>query len=349
MGGQVTAGRTVSAAWPPAAASARRLVVAVLVAVLLVGAAAGCGEAGPSDEAVDGSTQPIEAANSTTTTSAPLAAGRPYAFTAWNETFVDTSRATPAYLDLPEAPQRTLLTTIYLPEGDGPFPLIAFAHGLAGHPDKFSELLSAWATAGYVVLAPSFPLTNGQTGGGFTTSADLANQPADVSFAIDEVLRLNDDPASPLHDKVDPESIGAAGLSLGAATTYALAFNTCCADDRIDATQVFAGAQLPIQAGEYQLDGRVPLLIVHGDLDLGFRIDNATTAFAAAQPPVWFVTLHGAGHAPPFENDVTPHDDLVELLTTDFWDATIGGDAEAMARFEAAAAVDGLSTLQSNP
>jgi hypothetical protein len=33
-------------------------------------------------------------------------------------------------------------------------------------------------------------------------------------------------------------------------------------------------------------------------------------------------------------------------LTTDFWDATLGGDPSAFERFEQHAAVDGLSTLQ---
>ena len=66
-----------------------------------------------------------------------------------------------------------------------------------------------------------------------------------------------------------------------------------------------------------------------------------------ARSPVWFVTLLGASHAPAFENDVTPHDAMVEQITTDFWDATIGADPDAITRFEQHAVVDGLSTLQS--
>lgn len=42
---------------------------------------------------------------------------------------------------------------------------------------------------------------------------------------------------SPVHSleavAVDPERIGVAGLSLGAITTFALTYNTCCRDERI--------------------------------------------------------------------------------------------------------------------
>ena len=48
-------------------------------------------------------------------------------------TFVDTSRATPPWNGMPGKPSRTLVTTIWYPapaSGNGPYPLIVFAHGL---------------------------------------------------------------------------------------------------------------------------------------------------------------------------------------------------------------------------
>ena len=66
--------------------------------------------------------------------------------------------------------------------------LIVLAHGLAGEPDKFDELSSAWAEAGYVVAAPRFPnssVTGGAQVAGFT------EQPALVTSVIDQ---LTDDP-----------------------------------------------------------------------------------------------------------------------------------------------------------
>jgi dienelactone hydrolase len=271
---------------------------------------------------------------------------RPFPFRNWNERFVDRSRATEAGSQTPATPERTLVTTIYLPEGDDARPLIVFSHGLDGHPDKFSNLLSAWARAGYVVAAPAFPTTNDRVPGATANYTVAFGQPADVSFVLDGVLRLADDPASPLHNRIDTDHMGAAGLSLGGATTYAVTFSECCRDDRFIAAEVLAGALLPL-AGEVDLDGHLPLLIVHGDMDPALRYQLAVEAYDQAKGPVWFVTLLGASHAPPFENDPTPHDAMVERLTTDFWDATIGGDPTALTRFEQDARVEGSSILQS--
>lgn len=310
-----------------------RRVVALLAALALVGVA-GC------------ASTPVDSSLPTTTVAA--AATRPFGVETWNETFVDRSRPTEAGAQTPSSPERVLETTIYLPDAPGPRPLVVFSHGLSGHPDKFTQLLSAWARAGYVVAAPAFPTTNSHVPGSSSNYNVAFGQPADVSFVLDEVLRLSADPASRLHGRIDAERIGAGGLSLGGGTTYSVTFSTCCRDDRIKAAEVLAGALFPL-AGEMELDGHVPLLVVHGDHDPALRYQLAEEVFAQAAPPVWFVTLFGGSHAPPFENDVTPHDAMVEQLTTDFWDATIGGDPEAMARFERNAVVEGLSSLQAKP
>ena len=76
-------------------------------------------------------------------------------------TFVDTSRSTPPWDGMPGKPSRTLVTTIWYParaSGEGPYPLIVFAHGLGASPQEYQQLLTAWAAAGYVVAAPLFPL-----------------------------------------------------------------------------------------------------------------------------------------------------------------------------------------------
>lgn len=271
---------------------------------------------------------------------------RPYPFETWTETFVDTSRPTEAGAESPAAAERTLSTAIYLPADSEPRPLIVFSHGLVGHPDKFTALLSAWARSGYVVVAPAFPTTNDRVLGAPRNFTVAFGQPADVSFVLDRVLELAADPASRLHDRIDVDRIGAGGLSLGGGTTYSVTFSTCCRDDRIKAAEVLAGALFPL-AGPVALDGHVPLLIVHGDADPALNHRLAEEAYAQAASPVWFVTLLGASHAPAFENDVTPHDAMVEQLTTDFWDATIGGDPNALTPFAQHAVVDGLSTLQS--
>jgi dienelactone hydrolase len=301
-------------------------------ALLLLVVTTGC-----ANTATEGAT------DSTSTTATSLT--RPVAFDTWKETFVDRSRPTEAGSQTPAAPERTLETTIYLPDGTDSRPLIVFSHGLGGHPDKFSDLLSAWARAGYVVAAPAFPTTNDHVVGASQNYTVASGQPADVSFVLDQVLALANDPGSRLHDRIDVDHIGAGGLSLGGGTTYAVVFSRCCRDPRFTAAEVLAGALFPL-AGEMDLDGHVPLLIAHGDADPVLDHHFAEDAFARAAAPVWFVTLLGASHAPPFENDVTPYDHAAEQFTTDFWDATIGGDPSAWERFDTDAAVPGLTTLQ---
>lgn len=312
-----------------------RIARALLVGCLMVLAIPACGA----------SSGPVQPAGSATVVTSR--AERPHQVAVTTLTLVDRSRPTEPGSQSPGSPERTLDTTLYVP--DVPvgtrLPLIVFSHGLFGHPDKFTKLLSVWAAAGYVVAAPAFPLTNSTVPGALANWTGLANQPGDVSFVIDELLRLDREEGSAVFQRIDSERIGAAGLSLGGATTYAVVFNDCCRDDRIHSAQVLAGARLAV-GGEYELDGHVPLLIVHGDADASLPYAMAVDAFGAAASPVWFVTLVGGSHAPPFEDEQTPYDAAVERLTTDFWDATLGGDESAWSRFERDANVEGLVTLQ---
>jgi dienelactone hydrolase len=280
-------------------------------------------------------------------TLAPTAAkaGPQRAFTSWKETFVDASRPTAAGAATPAAPDRTLVTTIYRPKGQGPFPLIVFGHGSNGHPDKFSELLTAWAEAGYVAAAPAFPLTNSTVPQAPKNVGDVANQPADMSFVLTQVLRENRDPKSDLYRAIDRRHIGAAGLSLGGATTYSAVFDDCCRDRRFTAAMVLDGIRL---GSALRLDGHVPLLIAHADTDPAIPYSTAQAASRDAAPPVWLVTLHGASHASQWENDPTPYDAAGAELTVDFWDATLGGDKRAFARLERDATIPDLVSIESN-
>jgi dienelactone hydrolase len=266
------------------------------------------------------------------------------AFTSWKETFVDTSRPTAAGAATPAAPDRTLVTTIYRPKGKGPFPLIVFAHGSNGHPDKFTQLLGAWAAAGYVVAAPAFPLTNSTVPQAPANATDVASQPADVSFVLTQVLREGRDPKSKLSHAIDRRRLGAAGLSLGGATTYLAVFDDCCRDPRFTAAMVLDGLRL---GNALRLDGHVPLLIAHSDTDPVLPYSSARAAYDAAKAPVWFVTLHGASHASQWEDDPTPYDTIGEHLTVDFWDATLKGEQAAFTRLQRDATVADLSSIES--
>jgi dienelactone hydrolase len=268
----------------------------------------------------------------------------------WKQTFVDTSRPTPPASQTPGAPTRTLVTTIYRPSGRGPFPLIVFSHGLNGHPDKFTQLLSSWAAAGYVIAAPAYPNTNSTVPGVDDNYTSVASQPGDVSFILDQLLRLNRAPGR-LHRAIDPKRIGAGGLSLGGATTYGVTYADCCRDDRIKAAEVLDGVLLPVGdgIGAVKVDGHVPLLIVHSDTDPALPYVTARNTYDASPGPLWFVTLHGASHASQWENDPTPFDAMDERLTLAFWNATLRHAPNGIARFEHDAVVPGMSSLEQKP
>lgn len=303
---------------------------AALAVVLVVFGLAACGGTSGDDD---------DAAPETTEPAAPLEVD------VVTETFVDTSRPTAAGVQAPARPNRTIVTRIAHPTSGGPYPLVVLSHGYTGHPDEYAETTPLWASDGFVVAQPTFPLTNRDVAGGPADAGDVVNQPGDVSFVIDQVLAANDDPASPLHGLVDPEAIGVVGHSLGGATTWAVSFNTATRDDRIDSTVIFAGLTTPIEDGEFEFDSGLPLLVLHGDED-DLKIDWDLDAYEQAVSPKWFVTLLGATHVPAFTDAESPHDELVTRTVLDFWHGTLDGDAAALERVTADATDPALSTVR---
>ncbi len=318
------------------------------MATVLITLAVACGGDDSDQTAATDDTAPTDAEASETssvTTTAPVPTRTEVEHLTLD--LVDTSRPTPAGAGLPASDQRVLPTEVYVPAGEGPFPLIAFSHGLAGHPRKFTDLLGAWAEAGYAVVAPAFPLSNDEVPGS-PTFADLADQPGDISFVLDQALAAAEDPDDPLFGAFDPDRIGVAGLSLGGATTYGVAYNDCCRDDRPIAAMVLDGARLEV-GGEFQMDSGLPLLIMHADGDYALPYSEAVDAYADAVAPKWLVTIHEAVHAEPYENFPDPSDAMVVEATTAFWDLWLKEDAAAADRLVDAVEPASLATLEVDP
>lgn len=308
----------------------------------------GCG--GSDSPSASGSASTTAAAAVTTTSEAPQP---PFEVRTISETLVDTTRTTPATAQQAELSSRTLVTTIIFPDSPGPFPLIVFSHGLTGTPDRHTEMSSAWAQAGYVVAMPAFPLTNTSVPNASGNAGDVKNQPGDVSFVIDRMLSDNADDASPLFGRILADRIGVAGHSLGAATTYAVAENDCCRDDRVDAVIIMSGVRL-VDLDHEHLDRMPPILMFHGDADPLLNVSIADGIYPQLSSPKWFVRLLGAGHAPAYENTPSPWDVVVTAASTDFWQAYLPGtkgppDQAILERLRTDAVVDQISTLQSDP
>lgn len=319
-----------------------RWLTALLGALLVLAA---CGGASGDDGAARDAASGGDAAGSEEAASQRAEADGPLDVDVVTETFVDTSRPTAEGAETPARPDRTIVTRITHPTAGGPYPLLVMSHGATGHPDEYAETIPAWASDGFVVASPVFPLTNRDAPGGLANIGDVVNQPGDVSFVIDQMLAANDDPSSPLHGLVDPDAIGVVGHSLGASTTWAVSFDTSTRDERIDSTVIFAGLPWPMPGGELDLDSGLPLLVLHGDAD-DVPLSGALEAYEQAASPKWFVTLLGAEHRLAFTDEESPYDDLVTRTVLDFWHGTLDGDARALARVTADATDPELSVVR---
>jgi dienelactone hydrolase len=260
-------------------------------------------------------------------------------------TLVDRRRSTPSAPHRPASPCRVLTTVVRYPAGvSGPVPLVVVAHGRDNDPSSLATLLDAWAGAGYVVAAPTFPVTRKDRNGAPVRAESVA-QAADMRFVVDRILAASrgTDP-SPLRGVVDPAHVGAAGMSLGGLAVYGLVSNTCCRDRRVTAAILLAAVRRDFPDERYQKN-RAPVLLVQGDADPGYH--NSVDAYPELAPPKWFVTLSGSQHAPPFEVPPGPEAPLVYAMTTDFWDRYLKGDPSATARItDAVQASAGKATLR---
>jgi len=244
---------------------------------------------------------------------------------------VDPSRATPSTPTEPGQATRTLPTTVHFPTTTPvrALPLIVLAHGLNGHPHMLDELSESWASAGFVVATPRFPRTNvGEDGK--AALADVKEYPGDLSFVITSLVAMSrTTTAGPLQGRIDPDHIGAAGVSLGGMAVYGLTSNTCCRDPRVDAAILMAAVRPPLPRGRY-VRSNIPLMLVHGDADTGYRY--SAKAYPELGSPKWFITLRGGRHGPPFEDPPDEFDALVRSTTSAFWQRYLAGDRGAADR-----------------
>lgn len=231
-------------------------------------------------------------------------------------TFVDATRPTKASPPFPGAPDRRLDTWIWYPaetsdrdpverapaRTDAPWPLVIFSHGTYSQPDSSTHLCEHLVRQGYVVAAPTFPLTSraAHTQLPAADVSDAGQQPGDVSFVIDSLLA--DPRFGPL---IDRERIGATGISLGGITTYFASFGLPTRDPRIKASAPIAPGDPPYAALSFGLgfDGVVPApvetpaLLLVGDADVfESRTGGSAAAYARLRPPKHQVTIHGAPH-----------------------------------------------------
>jgi predicted dienelactone hydrolase len=332
----------------------RLIVAAVLVVLTLASGCAGQPEqqaTRPSVSAASAGPQtrtpaPAPATTAPATAVAAVGRGGSYRTGERQVTFAEPAHAGPAgqYLG-----QRTLVTQIWYPRARGPagpFPLLVFAPGFMQCPGGYSDLLRAWASAGYVVAAVNFPRTNCRLGAE-AYEADLVNQPRDLSYVLTRLLALSARPGDPFSGLLDPHEVGAAGQSDGGDTVAALAANTCCTDRRLKAVAVLSGAEWPPMPGRYFPGGVPPILFTQGSADtinppwMSLQLYRADYAGAR-----YYLDLFGASHLIPYQG-TNPAERLLARVTLAFFDRYLLGHADALKTMTRDGNVTGTAALVS--
>lgn len=330
--------------------ASRPLIVTTLIGVLAVTACSGGGSATRSTSTSAVTTTVSTAPPTTTTTLPPLVGVGTLAVGMRNDTYVDPSRPTPPNGGAAGAPNRSMLTTVYYPAtgapsgaavagaapdvAQGPYPLIVFAHGFAVTPRTYAALLTQWASAGYVVVAPEIPLLNGDAPGGASHADYGAANITDLDFVLADALRRGATPGDPLAGLIDGNRVAVTGHSDGEVLAYALALEPCCHDARVKATIMMAGNLANARTAPAATG--VPALHIMNDHD---EFDSYTASIAYDHQnlpdPKTLLTLVNAPHLPPYSQPTDPHFDLVVHATVDFLDATLKGHPEAGAALQA--------------
>ncbi len=265
--------------------------------------------------------------------------------------FIDHSRTTPASNGYPALPDRSLSTLIVYPKPTSgqhqSFPLIVYSHGFGATAASALPTLDSLASHGYVVAAPDFPLSTTGLPGGLDLF-DFVNQPGDVSFVITRMLDLNRTHSSPLYHQIQVHRIGVAGHSLGAVTTLAVSYNSCCRDSRIGAAVEMDGElNVPIGptgefSGTYFKGHNAPLLVVNGTKDTIGPYAVSQAIYAKAPAPKYFLSLIGAPHE---GFAMKPWSPVVNDTIAAFFDRYLGA-GQTVGQIKRAGSKPGITTIR---
>jgi fermentation-respiration switch protein FrsA (DUF1100 family) len=229
------------------------------------------------------------------------------------------------------------------PAAGGSFPLIVFAHGFAVTPAPYAALIRAWVSAGYVVAAPIFPLSNANAPGG-PDESDLVNQPRDMSFVITRVLAASAQGHGTLAGRINASAVAVAGQSDGGSTALDAAYDHVNRDRRVDAALVMSGADMPGMDSFPFAAGTPPLLAVQGLADPINSPSSTYRYFRLARAPKFMLQLPGAAHLGPY-TDQQPQLSIVERETLAFLDRYLKHTPGARQRMWRVGNVPGVARL----
>lgn len=253
-------------------------------------------------------------------------------------------RTMPLYVLFPAAGTPGTVVNGAMPDrSGGSYPLVVFGNGYRENVLSYSVILDYWVSRGYVVAAPQFPLSQVNSVGG-PWEADILNQPGDLSAAISYMISQDSLSSSIYYKLINTSEIAVAGQSDGADDTLAIGYNTCCKDPRVKAVMSLSGAELSSYPGKYFTTQGPPLLIVQGTDDTINVPSDSQTAFAAAGPPKYYLSLIGADHLDGYQ-EAGAYSQAVQQVTGSFLDYYLKGQASALREMNKAGNIAGTDSL----
>lgn len=209
---------------------------------------------------------------------------------------VDETRKTEPNNDFAGRDVRVLKGKVWRPEGlKAPGPLLVYSHGFMSFHQEGLYLVRFLASHGYTVVAVDYPLTNFFAPGKPKLS-DVVNQPGDVSFLIDTMLKRNADASDVLHNTINPKKIAVDGVSLGGMTSTLVAFHRKVLDKRITAAISTAGPAAMFTA-DFFASNDIPFMMIAGDGDAMVPYPTNAAPIPQKKPGSILVNLKNASHA----------------------------------------------------
>ncbi|GAA2593743.1 hypothetical protein GCM10010399_25410 [Dactylosporangium fulvum] len=254
--------------------------------------------------------------------------GRGDPVTAASGAAVSPGAVTERMLQVANGADRPLPTLLVHPTAGGRFPVVVFSHGYTRRPEDYLRLFHAWAAAGFIVAAPTFP--HSARDSKRLDDRDIVNQPGDNAAVLTAVLALDTTQGDPLADRIDRDAVAAAGHSLGGMTTVGMF--TKHRDDRLKAGIVLAGGQWPFGVG--YSGAPAPILFVHGRQDTVVRFEGCTEAYEPLAWPKALLDLPNGDHLAPYLGPDRDFD-VVAAVTGDFLRWALLGDQSARGRMTA--------------
>lgn len=275
----------------------------------------------------------------------------------------DSAASSPAPLDLTiqdTARNREIPVRVYLPAGKEAAPVVLFSHGLGGNREGSAYLGKHWSARGYAVVylqhhgSDDAVWKNAGPGEGMKAMGAAVNvqnvllRVKDVSVALDQLAKWNDDKGNALAGRLDMKHVGMSGHSFGAVTTQAVSGQQASlgkgfTDERIRAAVIMSPGAPKRDTAEHAFGSvKLPWMLMTGTKDVAPVGHQDMASRLAVYPALpagdkYELVLDNAEHSAftdrPLPGDSQArnpnHHRVILALSTAFWDAYLKNNSAA--------------------